>query len=121
MDIRDGENDLEQPAAWHERALAALRRPIGFALVGIALVGLLAFLYLNQVAGVTRANTELRALQTEQTRLQREDAQLRARLGEVTSPAYVEQRARQLGLRPSDLSAIIVALRTADLVAGGQR
>src|SRR5215469_10364999 len=101
------------------RALAALRTRLALALFGALLIGLLAVLYLNEVAAVAVANSRLQALHADQTRLQRQDAQLHAKLGAVTSPAYIDQHARALGLAPAPAgSAIVIAVRVAE--NGGQ-
>jgi len=100
-----------QPGGWYGRTAAALRRPWGQALTGLALIGLLALLYLNQVASVAVANARLRSLRAEQTQLEQQDSQLHQQLGELTSPAYVDQRARALGLAPDPtVAAVILAL-----------
>ena len=65
-------------------------------------------LYLNQVAGVAVANARLRSLQSEQTRLQRQDAALHQQLGALTSPATIAQKARAMGLEPGDPAAVVV-------------
>ena len=93
---------------WWQRAEITLRRPLVLALTSVALIGLLAVLYLNQVAGVAVANTRLRALNDEQTRLSRQDATLRQQLGAFTSPAYIDQRARAMGLAPGDPGVALV-------------
>ena len=67
----------------------------------VGLMGLLALTYLSQVAGVAQANSQLRDLNAEQTRLERQDAQLHQQLGTVTSPAYIDRRAREMGLAPA--------------------
>jgi hypothetical protein len=95
----------EDPTTWWARTQTALRRPLVFALVGVMLIGLLALMYLNEVAGVALANDRLSALRTEQARLRRQDALLHAQLGQVTSPAYIDQRARALGLAPASVDA----------------
>ena len=91
--------------SWRQRLLLAVRRPFALALFGAGLIGLLALLYLNQVAGVTAADAELQRLQPEQTRLERQDALLHERLGTLTSPDYIERRARELGLRPGPVGS----------------
>jgi cell division protein FtsB len=102
------------PVPWRTRALAALRSPLALALFGVLMIGLLAVLYLNEVAGVAAANDRLRALTAEQTRLARQDALLRERLGEYTSPAYIDRQARAMGLAPAPPgSALIIAIQTA--------
>ena len=109
---------------WRTRALATLRRPLALAIFGVAIIGLIALLYLHQVAALASANDRLAALQAEQARLERQDADQRARLGAVTSPAYVDEHARALGLVPAPLgSALIVSINQATLSAlrdGGQ-
>ncbi len=103
-----GEGGGARAQGWRGRVVRLFRRPSAFALFGIALVGLLALIYLNEVSGVTRANAELRDLQATQTRLEREDAAQRAKLGTVTSPAFVAQRARELGLQPGDPAGVVI-------------
>jgi hypothetical protein len=102
MDVNDA--DLR----WWQRAELILRRPLVFALGSVALVGLLAVLYLNQVAGVAVANARLRTLNTQQTRLQRQDATLHQQLGAATNPATVDQKARAMGLRPGNPADVLV-------------
>src|SRR5262245_7198906 len=106
----------ETIAGWRQRLLDTLRRPLGLTLFSVCLIGLLALLYLNQVAGVTAANSELQRLQLEQTRLDRQEALLREQLGALTSPDYIERRARDLGLRPGPTSGVDVIT-----VPGGPR
>lgn len=102
-----------------QRVLRALRSRLALALFGAAMVGLLAVLYLNEVAAVGSANARLQALNAEQTRLERQDAQLHQQLGLVTSPAYIDQHARALGLVPgAPGQAVALAVRAA--IGGGQ-
>ena len=102
MDVNDAD------MRWWQRAETLLRRPLVVALGSVALIGLLAVLYLNQVAGVAVANARLRSLQSEQTRLQRQDAALHQQLGALTSPATIAQKARAMGLEPGDPAAVLV-------------
>src|SRR5258708_33657186 len=95
------DDGLEPAPTWPERIHAALLRPLAPALFGIVLVGLLALLYLSEVAGVEAANTQLRTLRDQQARLDRQEAQPPAQLGGVTSPAYIQQPARALGPVPA--------------------
>lgn len=97
---------IQQPTTtrtqrWTTRLDTTLRRPLALTILGVALVGLLALLYVYEVAGVASANEQLRTLRAEQTRLDRQDAEAHAQLGTVTSPAYIDRRARQMGLLPS--------------------
>ncbi len=112
---------VDAPPDWRERLRATWRRPLGRALAGVAAIGLLALLYLNQVAGVTLANNELSALNAEHSRLQRQDSQLHAQLGADTSPAYVDRRARAMGLAPAPFgSAVYIAVTHGPLPMTGQ-
>ena len=125
MDTPDPTLDSpDGPGDWRMRALAALRRPLALAIFGVAMIGLIALLYLHQVAALAAANDRLATLRAEQAHLERQDADQRARLGAVTSPAYVDERARALGLVPAPLgSALIVSINQATLSAlrdGGQ-
>ncbi len=72
-----------------------------------AVVGLLALLYLSQVAALTSTRQTLLQEQTRQTTLRRQDAELHAQLGQFQNPAYVEQRARALGMVPADPAAVV--------------
>jgi cell division protein FtsB len=126
MKAEDRMSEIDTPSDAHEsepsliaRALAALRTRLALALFGALLIGLLAVLDLNEVAAVAVANSRLQALHNEQTRLQRQDAQLHAKLGTVTSPAFIDQHARALGLAPAPAgAAIVIAVRLAE--NGGQ-
>jgi hypothetical protein len=109
-----------QPGGWYGRTTAALRRPWAQALAGLALIGLLALLYLNQVASVAVANARLRNLRAEQTQLERQDSQLHQQLGGLTSPAYVDQRARALGLAPDPTVAAVILALDGPLRTGGR-
>lgn len=70
-------------------------------------VGLLALLYLSQIAAVTATHQTLLSEQQRQSDLRRQDAELHAQLGAVESPAYIEQRARALGLVPANPASVI--------------
>ncbi len=113
--MRERDEALNARQRWPERLRAGLRRPLVRALIGVAAIGVLAMLYLNQVASVAVANSELQQLRVNQIRLQREDEQEHARLGTVTNPAYIDARARQMGLKPAPTGT-----PPAVVVAGGQ-
>ncbi len=98
----------EDALSWRERVAATLRRPIALALFGVALLSMLALLYLSEVAGVESANARLNALRAQQARLERQEAVLEAQLGQVTSPAYIDQRARALGLAPGSGAPVFI-------------
>lgn len=82
------------------------RQPL-IALELAIVIGLLALFYLSQMAAVTSAHDALLQEQSRQTDLRRQDAEARAQLARVQSPAYIEQRARELGMAPADPAAII--------------
>lgn len=106
---------------WRERARAAWRRPLVRALASVAAIGLLALLYLNQVAGVAVANDKLSSLNAERDRLQRQDSQLHAQLGTYTSPTYIDRRARQIGLAPAPFgSAVYITITHGPTPMNGQ-
>src|SRR5512146_1564861 len=70
------------------------RQPQALMLLEIAaVIGLLALLYLSQVATLTTTHQTLLSEQARQTELRRQDAEVHAQLGYLQSPAYVEQRA----------------------------
>jgi hypothetical protein len=45
--------------------------------------------------------------QARQSDLRRQDAELHAQLGHLQSPAYVEQRARALGMVPANPASVV--------------
>ena len=102
------------------RSALPVRAPLALALLGAAVIGILALFYVHEVTSLTAANDELHALQTEQTRLERQDAQLHAQLGEVTSPAYIDRRARAAGLTPNGAATPVTVVVVHDPNAGGQ-
>lgn len=103
-----------------ERPTRLVRAPLALALLGAAVIGILALFYVHEVASLTAANDELHTLQAEQTRLERQDAQLHAQLGEVTNPAYIDRRARAMGLTPNGADTPVIHIAVQDAGAGGQ-
>lgn len=78
------------------------RQPLPLMALELAVVvGLMALLYLSQVAALTSTHQALLAQQARQEQLRRQDAEAHAQLGQVESPAYIDQRARALGLQPA--------------------
>lgn len=121
LDMHDALDGADTPLDWRERARTVWRRPLVRALAGVAAIGLLALLYLNQVAGVALANDQLSALNAQRSRLQRQDSQLHAQLGTDTSPAYVDRRARAMGLTPAPFgSAVYITVSHGSVPANGQ-
>lgn len=102
------------------RPTRLVRAPLALALLGAAVIGLLALFYVHEVTSLTAANDELHSLQAEQMRLERQDAQLHARLGEVTSPAYIDRRARAAGLIPNGAGTPVTVVAVNNSGAGGQ-
>ena len=82
------------------------RQPL-IALELAVVVGLLALLYLSQMAAVTSAHDALLQEQAQQTDLRRKDAELHAQIGQVQGPAYVERRARALGMVPANPASVV--------------
>ena len=89
---------------------AAAPHPVLLILRCLLILGLVALLYLLQVSGATSSATELQALQAEQSALQRQDATLHQQLGQARSPAYIDQRARAMGLVPVGMGGIVTVL-----------
>lgn len=112
---------LVRKTSWRDQARGALISVRVRVLAGIAAAGLLALLYLSQVAAVNTASGQLAELRSQSTQLARQDADLHQQLGTVTSPAYVDRRARAMGLAPASGSVSIIAIKldAADN-AGGQ-
>jgi cell division protein FtsB len=77
------------------------------ALEAAVVIGLLALLYLSQVAAVTATHQTLLQEQARQSDLRRQDAELHAQLGQVQSPAYIEQRAQALGMVPANPASVV--------------
>lgn len=102
------------------RPASTVRAPLALVLLGAAVIGILALFYVHEVASLTAANDELHALQADQTRLERQDAQLHAQLGEVMSPAYIDRRARAAGLTPHGTDTPVTVVVVTDPTAGGQ-
>ena len=82
------------------------RQPL-IALELAVVVGLLALLYLSQVAAVTATHGTLLNEQARQTDLRRQDADLHAQLGQAQNPTYIEQRARALGMVPANPASVV--------------
>lgn len=112
-------NERQHISVWQICMRVLLQRPRTLALIGVALIGLLALLYLNQVAGVAQANNQLGVLDAQHARLEWQQTQLEQRLGEVTSPTYIDQHARQQGLAPARAGSAVTITATATPSVGG--
>jgi hypothetical protein len=109
--------------ARYERLLPFRLRlgPVTITLLCLALVGLLALVYLGQVAAVAAENQRLQALQAQQDMLRREDEAAHARLGAAQNPEYIRRRAGELGLVPAppeSAQVIVVPAPTATGTTG---
>jgi cell division protein FtsB len=82
--------------------------PVTLTLSCLALIGLMAMVYLGQVGAATAANAQLLDLQARHAQMVRRDQALHQRLGEDQSPAYIDRRARELGLQPAPPGTIKV-------------
>lgn len=82
------------------------RQPV-MALELAIVVGLLALLYLSQVAALTATHQTLLREQARQSDLRRQAAELHAELGQAQSPVYVEQRARAMGMVPANPASVV--------------
>ena len=117
----DTDTVLVRRPSWRERVHHALTSVRVRVLAGVAAAGLLALLYLSQVAAVNTASGQMAGLSSQSTQLQRQDADLHQQLGTVTSPAYIDRRARAMGLAPAPSGAPVIAVTvTPEGAAGGQ-
>ncbi len=73
--IADSPGNLGNPGeVERRRPILPVRAPLALALLGVAVIGILALFYVHEVASLTAANDELHTLQVEQSRLERQDA-----------------------------------------------
>ncbi len=108
-DLKDQQPEFESAkplqSAPGKRQLAASvyrLKPLPLGILGAMLISLLALLYLNEVGLAIQANQRLQQLASEQAQLQRENQYLRQQEGELQSPIYIENRAKQMGMVPAD-------------------
>ena len=107
--MKDQQAELEPAkplqAARERRRLTATiyqLKPLQLGIIGVALISLLAVLYLNEVGLATQANQRLQQLAADQAQLQRNNQQLRQQQGTLQSPDYIVNRAKQMGMVPED-------------------
>lgn len=72
-------------------------------MVGLLIIG---SLYLAVNSRVARLGREVLDLQVGKAELERQTAELRARLAELTMPDKMMERARELGFRPAEMGDI---------------
>jgi cell division protein FtsL len=80
--------------------------PLSLGILGLVLISLLALLYLNLVALATKANQDLQDLSARQAQLQQQNQALQEQQGTLQSPAYIGQRASEMGMVPADPSTV---------------
>lgn len=84
--------------------------PIPLGIIGAVLISLMALLYLNEVGLANQARLRLQQLAAQQTQLQQQNQQLLEQQGTLQSPAYIENRARQMGMIPEDPSKVPIII-----------
>ena len=72
---------------------------IGAFLLGLALLAVVAGVYLNVTASAAKVGREIQALQNDVLEIQRENADLETRLASLTSASAMEARALEMGFR----------------------
>ncbi len=80
--------------------------PVTLSIISVALIGLMAILYLSQVGQAVAANQKLQDLRAEQAILQRENQDLANTIAQEQSPGYIAIHARAMGLTPADPNTV---------------
>ena len=80
--------------------------PLSLGMIGVALISLLALLYLNLLASATKANHDLQSISTQQAQLQQQNQALQQQQGELQSPGSIAQLASQMGMVLADPSTV---------------
>src|SRR5215472_14844472 len=70
--------------------------------ISVALIGLMAILYLSQVGQAVNTNRQLQQINQQQSSLTRQNQDLAEQLAQEQSPGYVATHAQQQGLQPAD-------------------
>ena len=76
--------------------------PVALCMTSVLLIGLMAVLYLSQVGQAVAANQQIQTMQAQQDKLQRQNQDLVNSVSQEQSPAYIADRAKKMGLIPSD-------------------
>ena len=76
--------------------------PVALCMPSVLLIGLMAVLYLSQVGQAVAANQQIQTMQAQQDKLQRQNQDLVNSVSQEQSPAYIADRAKKMGLIPSD-------------------
>ncbi len=82
--------------------------PVALSISSVLLIGLMAVLYLSQVGQAVSANQQLQQIQTQHNTLQRQNQDLVNTISQEQSPANIAERAKQMGLVPSDPKTVQV-------------
>jgi len=76
--------------------------PVALCITSVVLIGLMAVLYLSQVGQAVASNQQLQTIQAQQDKLQRQNQDLVNTISKEQSPAYIADKAKGMGLIPSD-------------------
>ncbi len=76
--------------------------PVALCMTSVLLIGLMAVLYLSQVGQAVAANQQIQTMQAQQDKLQRQNQDLVNNVSQEQSPAYIADKAKKMGLIPSD-------------------
>ena len=76
--------------------------PVALCITSVLLIGLMAVLYLSQVGQAVASNQQLQTIQAQQDQLQRQNQDLVNTIAKEQSPAYIAEKAKHMGLIPSD-------------------
>jgi cell division protein FtsL len=76
--------------------------PVPLCVTSVVLIGLMAVLYLSQVAQSVDTNRQLQQINQQQSSLTRQNQDLAEQLAREQSPDYIVKHARQQGLQPAD-------------------
>jgi len=126
MNEQQHEHEPAKPlqAARERRRLASRvyrMKPLALGISGVFLISLLALLYLNEVGLAIQANQRLQQLAGNEAQLQQENQDLRQRRGTLQSPAYIENRASQMGMVPADPTMVHIITIPGRHIGGSKR
>ena len=82
--------------------------PVALSISSVLLISLMAILYLSQLGQAVAANQKLQDIHTQQVTLQRENQDLVNVIAQEQSPQYIAQRAKSLGLVPTNPKTVQV-------------
>src|SRR6266700_7792495 len=82
--------------------------PVALSSSSVLLISLMAILYLSELGQAVAANQKLQDIYTQQVTLQRENQDLVNVIAQEQSPQYIAQRAKSLGLVPTNPKTVQV-------------